>query len=134
MKISPNMVMHIYICLSNFPCTGEPTGSVLHISACHVVGATGTSSTTFQRSLEEATKGMVAEAQLHKMREMDPKNVTEGGSFPMVISPLSSNHSPSKPWTISSSSSSSSGGISDSGKISDILHTRKSSVWLGILI
>ena len=93
-----------------------------------MVDATGTSP---QPSLEEAMKGMVVGAELHKVREMDPENVTEGGPVPMEMSPLSSNHSPSKPQTISSSSSSSSGGISDSGKIHtvymySILHTRKS--------
>ena len=32
-------------------------GVFLHISACHVVGATGASSTTCQASLDEAVKG-----------------------------------------------------------------------------
>ena len=73
-----------------------------------MVGATGT---------QQAMKGMVIDADLHKMREMDQENVTEGGSVSMEISPLSSNRSPFKRLTISSSSSSSSGGISDSGKI-----------------
>ena len=66
--------------------------------------------------LDEAVKAMVAEAELCKMSETDNENVSKAGSIAMVISPLSCYLSPSKHETKTLSSSSiSSGGISDAG-------------------